>query len=32
MDCVIYLETDAKNISVASPTLGSFLKLLEESR
>ena len=31
MDCVICLETDAKKISVASPTLGSFRKLLEQS-
>ena len=31
MDCVIFLETDAKKISVASPTLGLFRKLLEQS-
>ena len=31
MDCVICLETDAKKISVASPTPGSFRKLLEQS-
>ena len=31
MECIICLETDAKKISVASPTLDSFLKLLEQS-
>ena len=32
MECIIWMETDAKKISVASPTLDSFLKLLERSR
>ena len=32
MECIICLETDAKKISVACPTLDSFLKLLERSR
>ena len=32
MECIICLETDLKKISVASPTLDSFLKLLERSR
>ena len=32
MECIIRLETDAKKISVAFPTLDSFLKLLERSR
>ena len=30
MECIICLETDAKKISVASQTLDSFLKLLEQ--
>ena len=32
MECIICLETDAKKISVTSPTLDSILKLLERSR
>ena len=32
MECIICLETDAKKIYVAFPTLDSFLKLLERSR
>ena len=32
MESIICLETDVKKISVASPTLHSFLKLLEWSR
>ena len=31
MECIICLETDAKKISVASPTLDLFLKLLGRS-
>ena len=32
MECIICLETDTKKIFVASPTLDSFLELLERSR